>query len=76
MATEQDLDNKLTELKQAVADAADRVSKKLDDLAKNNPDLTDEIGSVQEDIDALKQIAPDTEPAPEPAPEPGSGNGQ
>lgn len=68
MANEQEtaLDAKNAELKQAIGAAADRVIAKLDALAKNNPDLTDEIADIQSDIEAINAIGADSPPPAEP----------
>lgn len=65
MPTEAEFDAKLVELKQAIADAAQRVIDKIAELIRNNPDLTDELADVQDDIEKLKLIAPvEVPPAP------------
>ena len=72
MATQSDLDNKLSELKtviaasaQAALDANARVQAKLDALALKAPDFQIEVNDIQAEIDAanaslatIKGIAP------------------
>lgn len=75
-ATEQELDSALERLRAAQQNAADRVNAKLDALqkqiadlqnAQGQPvDLSDEITSIQEDIDSLAAIAPDDVTPPPP----------
>lgn len=65
MPTEAEFDAKLVELKQAIADAAQRVIDKINAIIAANPDLTDELADVTDDIEKLKLIAPvDVPPAP------------
>lgn len=57
---EQQLDTALSEMKEAVTQAADRVIRKLE---AKDIDLTDEIADVNAIKDAVAGIAPDAAPA-------------
>lgn len=58
MGTQQEatLDQGIQTLKDAIAAANQRVIDKLNELAANNPDLTDEIQSVTEAVEAANAI--------------------
>lgn len=62
--TEQELDAALGELKQAIADCAARVLAKIAALIAAQPDLTDELTDIRDDMVKLAEIAPNTEPTP------------
>lgn len=60
--SEQEFDVAMVELKQAIADAAQRVIDKVNAIIAAQPDLTDELTDVRNDIQALAQIAPPEAP--------------
>lgn len=68
------LNEELTGLKTAIGAANDRVIKKLDELAANNPDLEDEINEVKDMTAQVNQILAGDAPPVEEQPG-GSGTG-
>jgi cobalamin biosynthesis Mg chelatase CobN len=59
MATREELDNFLQQLRAEIGSTADRVIAKLDGLKPQEPDFGSEIESIRADITALKNIAQD-----------------
>lgn len=58
MATRAELDAKLAEFKQAIADAAQRVIDKLNSLDPNSEDFAAEIADLTDDLGQLQNIVP------------------
>jgi len=74
MPTRDELNNAEANLKQAIADAAGRVSQTINDLkgqlSAGEPITQADLDDLQSDIEALGQIAPVDNPQPTPAPQP------
>lgn len=62
MPTEADLDAKLAEVSTAISNAAQRVLDEIARLSANHPDLTDEMATLTQQIEALNNIVPATPP--------------
>jgi hypothetical protein len=65
-----DLDQALRDLKDALAQAVDRIDAKLAALGDAHPDLTTEIEDIRADTATIAGLAADPAPTPAPAPAP------